>query len=154
MFSNDSLDRNAPFVEFADEAIGIGGPTSKESYLNQDSIINASKRANVDAIHPGTQNTRLIQACPRTTFRFFSNEYISGYGFLSENSTFSARVEQEGFIFIGPKPDSIDRMGSKIGAKNLLTSPPHAGKIPVIPGYNGSDQSVERLTAEALKIGT
>lgn len=44
-------------------------------------------------------------------------------------------------------------MGSKIGAKNLLTSPPHAGKIPVIPGYNGSDQSVEKLTAEALKIG-
>jgi 3-methylcrotonyl-CoA carboxylase alpha subunit len=123
-----SADKNAPFVEFADEAIGIGGPTSKESYLNQDSIINAAKRANVDAIHPG-------------------------YGFLSENSTFSARIEQEGFIFIGPKPDSIDRMGSKIGAKNLLTSPPHAGKIPVIPGYNGSDQSVEKLTAEALKIG-
>ena len=47
------LFRNAPFVEFADEAIGIGGPTSKESYLNQDSIINAAKRANADAIHPG-----------------------------------------------------------------------------------------------------
>jgi len=44
-------------------------------------------------------------------------------------------------------------MGSKIGAKNLLTSPPHAGKIPVIPGYNGSDQSVEKLTNESLKIG-
>jgi acetyl/propionyl-CoA carboxylase alpha subunit len=84
---------------------------------------------------------------------YWRSDTLAGYGFLSENSTFSARIEQEGFIFIGPKPDSIDRMGSKIGAKNLLTSPPHDGKIPVIPGYNGSDQSVEKLTAEALKIG-
>jgi 3-methylcrotonyl-CoA carboxylase alpha subunit len=123
-----SADRNAPFVEYADEAVGIGGPTSRESYLNQDSIINAAKRVNADAIHPG-------------------------YGFLSENPTFSARCESEGIIFIGPKPHSIEQMGSKIGAKKFLSSGKLAGKIPIIPGYHGDDQRTDTLIQEAIKIG-
>lgn len=72
---------------------------------------------------------------------------------MSENAGFASRVEAAGFIFIGPRPASITAMGSKSGAKQLLKSPPYAGKVPVIPGYNGNDQSLETLQREASSVG-
>lgn len=117
-------DRDALFVKKADEAICIGGTHASESYLVQDKIIAAAKQTGADAIHPG-------------------------YGFLSENSSFSKRCKDEGIIFIGPSADAIIAMGSKIGAKELMKK----SGVPVVPGYNGADQSVETLKKEAAKVG-
>ena len=117
-------DRHAPFVEQADIAVFIGESTPAQSYLDQDKIIATAKKTGADAIHPG-------------------------YGFLSENVGFTQRCDKEGIIFIGPNANAIDAMGSKSKAKTLMI----AHKVPVVPGYQGSDQSVERLTKEAIKIG-
>jgi len=117
-------DASALFVKRADEAVCIGGAYAADSYLNQDKIIAAAKLSGADAIHPG-------------------------YGFLSENASFSKRCKDEGLIFIGPAAEVIEVMGSKIGAKELMKK---AG-VPVVPGYNGSDQTPERFKAEAEKIG-
>lgn len=117
-------DKDALFVSYADEAIALGGNAAAESYLVQDKIIDAAKRTGANAIHPG-------------------------YGFLSENASFSERCKNEGIIFIGPSAQAIVAMGSKIGAKELMKK---AG-VPVVPGYNGDDQSDERLKKEALQIG-
>jgi acetyl-CoA carboxylase biotin carboxylase subunit len=117
-------DADALFVKEADEAISIGGTYASESYLVQDKIIAAAKQTRADAIHPG-------------------------YGFLSENASFSKRCKEEGIIFIGPSSDAIAAMGSKIGAKELMKK---AG-VPVVPGYNGADQSIETLKKEGKKIG-
>jgi acetyl-CoA carboxylase biotin carboxylase subunit len=117
-------DRDALFVKKADEAICIGGTHASESYLVQDKIIAAAKKVGADAIHPG-------------------------YGFLSENASFSKRCKDEGIIFIGPSADAIMAMGSKIGAKELMKK---AG-VPVVPGYNGADQNIETLKKEAAKVG-
>ena len=117
-------DRNAPFVEQADVAVFIGESSPAQSYLDQDKIIAAAQKTEADAIHPG-------------------------YGFLSENVGFAKRLEKEGIIFIGPNAKAIDAMGSKSKAKSLMKK----HKVPVVPGYQGKDQSVERLTKEAVKIG-
>lgn len=117
-------DKDAPFVKEADIAIHIGESEPAKSYLDQDKIINAAKRAGANAIHPG-------------------------YGFLSENAGFAKRCADEGIIFIGPKPEAIEAMGSKSQAKAIMEE---AG-VPVIPGYKGKDQSEETLSAEALKVG-
>lgn len=117
-------DKDALFVKKADEAICIGGTHASESYLLQDKIIAAAKQTGADAIHPG-------------------------YGFLSENATFSKRCKDEGIIFIGPSEAAIIAMGSKIGAKELMKK---AG-VPVVPGYNDSDQSIATLKKEAAKAG-
>lgn len=117
-------DKDALFVKKADEAIAIGGTHASESYLVQDKIIVAAKQTGADAIHPG-------------------------YGFLSENAVFSKRCKQEGIIFIGPSVEAIVAMGSKIGAKELMKK----SGVPVVPGYNGADQTVERLKKEAEAIG-
>lgn len=117
-------DRDALFVKKADEAICIGGTHASESYLVQDKIIAAAKKVGADAIHPG-------------------------YGFLSENASFSKRCKDEGIIFIGPSADAITAMGSKIGAKELMKK----SGVPVVPGYNGADQSIATLKKEAAKIG-
>lgn len=117
-------DRDALFVRTADEAICIGGTHAAESYLVQDKIIAAALRTGADAIHPG-------------------------YGFLSENASFSQRCTDEGLIFVGPSAAAITAMGSKIGAKELMKK---AG-VPVVPGYNGADQSINTLQKEADKIG-
>jgi acetyl-CoA carboxylase biotin carboxylase subunit len=85
-------DRQALHVRFADEAVLIGPPPSSESYLKMDKIIQAAKDTGADAIHPG-------------------------YGFLSENEDFSQLCEDNNIIFIGPSPQSIELMGSKLGAK-------------------------------------
>ncbi len=117
-------DRDALFVEQADVAVFIGESTPAQSYLDQDKIIATAKKTGADAIHPG-------------------------YGFLSENVSFTQRCDKEGIIFIGPNANAIDAMGSKSKAKTLMTK----HKVPVVPGYQGSDQSVERLTKEAIDIG-
>jgi len=117
-------DKNAPFVKEADLAIHIGDPEPAKSYLDQDKIIQAAKRTRADAIHPG-------------------------YGFLSENAGFAKRCLDEEIIFIGPKPEAIEAMGSKSHAKTIMEQ----SNVPVIPGYKGKDQSEETLKREALKIG-
>ncbi len=117
-------DSNALFVKQADLAIHIGGSEPVKSYLDQDKIIAAAKRSGADAIHPG-------------------------YGFLSENASFVKRCHDEGIIFIGPKSEAIEAMGSKSRAKELMKK----SGVPIVPGYNGKDQSDATLKAEALKIG-
>jgi acetyl-CoA carboxylase biotin carboxylase subunit len=117
-------DRNAPFVAEADQAVFIGESSPAQSYLDQDKIIAVAKRTQADAIHPG-------------------------YGFLAENAAFARRCAEEGIIFIGPHPEAIEAMGSKSAAKSLMQK--HG--VPVVPGYQGADQSVAKLKAEAKKIG-
>ncbi|GIV34451.1 MAG: hypothetical protein KatS3mg031_1986 [Chitinophagales bacterium] len=117
-------DKNALFVKHADEGIALGGYAASDSYLNQEKIIAAAKRTGADAIHPG-------------------------YGFLSENESFARRCEQEGILFIGPNSKAIEAMGDKIRAKEIMQK--HG--VPVVPGYDGEDQSMETLRKEAKKIG-
>ncbi len=117
-------DRDALFVNMAEEAVAIGGNSAAESYLNIDKIIAAAKRTGAEAIHPG-------------------------YGFLSENADFAARCALENLVFIGPSPESIRLLGSKSSAKTLMQK--HG--VPVIKGYNGGDQSIQRLLYEAAEIG-
>ena len=87
-----AADRDAPFAAEADHAVCIGPAAPAESYLNIDAILEAARATGAAAIHPG-------------------------YGFLSENAEFAARVEEAGLVFIGPSPEAIARMGSKIEAK-------------------------------------
>ncbi|WP_230291911.1 biotin carboxylase N-terminal domain-containing protein [Croceicoccus sp. Ery5] len=117
-------DAKALHVRMADEAVHIGPSPAAESYLVGEKIIAAAQATGAEAIHPG-------------------------YGFLSENAGFAQAVIDAGLIWVGPKPASISAMGLKDAAKKLMRE---AG-VPVTPGYEGEDQSVERLTAEADKIG-
>ncbi len=117
-------DATALHVRRADEAVHIGPSPAATSYLVGETIIAAAKTAAAEAIHPG-------------------------YGFLSENADFAQAVIDAGLIWVGPKPSSIRAMGLKDAAKTLMQE---AG-VPVTPGYLGKDQSVERLKAEADKIG-
>lgn len=117
-------DSNLPYVKEADEAIHIGPSNPADSYLAIDKIISAAKITKVDAVHPG-------------------------YGFLSENADFARRCHEEGLIFIGPHPEAIDAMGSKSKAKDIMIK----NKVPTVPGYQGKDQSKDRLIIEAKKIG-
>ncbi len=117
-------DAKALHVRSADEAVHIGPSPAAESYLVGATIIAAAQQTGADAIHPG-------------------------YGFLSENADFAQAVLDAGLIWVGPKPSSIRAMGLKDAAKQLM----RAAGVPVTPGYDGSDQSVERLTAEAEAIG-
>ncbi|HXH19261.1 MAG TPA: acetyl-CoA carboxylase biotin carboxylase subunit [Chitinophagales bacterium] len=119
-----NADSSALFVKEADEAISLGGQTAAESYLNQDKIIDAAKRSGADAIHPG-------------------------YGFLSENESFAERCEKEGFIFVGPSAKTIKAMGDKIRAKEIMLK----HDVPVVPGYDGKDQSAGTLKKKAIEIG-
>ena len=100
-------DREARHVALADEAVCIGPPPSRESYLQMDRIIEACKQTGAQAVHPG-------------------------YGFLSENETFARRVEEEGITFIGPKHGAIAAMGDKIASKKLALE----AKVNTIPGHN------------------
>ena len=117
-------DANAPFVMEADAAILIGPAPAKESYLDPKKILAAAKQMGAEAIHPG-------------------------YGFLSENADFAQSVIDAGLVWIGPPPSAIRAMGLKDAAKAVMIK---AG-VPTTPGYLGEDQSVERLAAEAGKIG-
>ena len=117
-------DRHAPFVEQADMAIHIGESSPSLSYLNATKIIETAKKANADAIHPG-------------------------YGFLSESSEFAQLCQEEGLIFVGPNTAAIEAMGSKARAKTLMQE--HG--VPVVPGYQGEEQSLEVFAREAEQIG-
>ncbi|CAG5017585.1 unnamed protein product [Parnassius apollo] len=117
-------DKNAMHVEMADEAYHIGPAPSSQSYLNATKILEVANKSNSQAIHPG-------------------------YGFLSENVEFCEKCANEGVIFIGPPASAIRDMGIKSTSKAIMSS---AG-VPIVKGYHGEDQSIERLQAEALKIG-
>ena len=112
-------DRSSMHVRYANEAYNIGLAPSSESYLNMDKIIAVAKKSGADAIHPG-------------------------YGFLSENSVFARRCQEEGLRFIGPSPESIQMMGDKISARKKMIE---AG-VPVVPGT--TDKVTNEL--EAIKI--
>lgn len=117
-------DAKLPYTWEASQAVALGGLTARESYLDMAKIIDAAKKSGADAIHPG-------------------------FGFLSENAVFAKRVADAGFTFIGPTPDAIAAMGSKIGAKDIMKK---AG-VPVIPGYQGGNQNLDTLVKEAGKVG-
>src|SRR5690242_4808556 len=117
-------DRHALHVQMADEAVHIGAAKAADSYLDWRRILKAAKDTGAEAVHPG-------------------------YGFLSENTEFSAECKKAGIVFIGPGPEAIELMGSKSAAKALMEK---AG-VPVTPGYHGDDQSLAKLQAEAAKIG-
>jgi 3-methylcrotonyl-CoA carboxylase alpha subunit len=117
-------DRDAWHVADADEAVHIGGSAAKDSYLRIDAIIEAAKRTGAAAIHPG-------------------------YGFLSEKAEFADACAAAGIAFIGPPASAIRAMGLKDAAKDIVGK---AG-VPVVPGYQGDDQSPERLKAEAARTG-
>ncbi|WP_269716930.1 acetyl/propionyl/methylcrotonyl-CoA carboxylase subunit alpha [Caulobacter sp. NIBR2454] len=117
-------DADAPHVHEADEAVLIGPAPARESYLLPEKILAAAKATGAEAIHPG-------------------------YGFLSENAAFAQAVMDAGLVWIGPPPSAITAMGLKDAAKALMIQ---AG-VPTTPGYLGDDQSEERLSAEAAKIG-
>ncbi len=117
-------DRDARHVLLADEAVHIGAPPSRESYLLVDRIIAACKQTGAQAVHPG-------------------------YGFLSENATFAKRVEEEGIVFIGPKHHSIAAMGDKIASKKLA----NAAGVNCIPGVNDAIETAERAVEIAISIG-
>jgi propionyl-CoA carboxylase alpha chain len=117
-------DKDARFVLLADEAVHIGAPPSRESYLVGEKIIAACKQTGAQALHPG-------------------------YGFLSENAEFAKRVEEEGIVFIGPKHYSMAAMGDKIESKKLAGS---AG-VNCIPGVNSAIESPEKAVEIAKGIG-
>jgi len=117
-------DAKALHVRQADEAVHIGPSPAAESYLRGDRMIEAAKATGAEAIHPG-------------------------YGFLSENADFARAVIGAGLIWVGPSPESIEAMGLKDAAKQLM----RAAGVPVTPGYDGEDQSSEQLQKEAESIG-
>jgi len=106
---HSSADRDLKHVRLADESVCIGPPASVDSYLNIPAVISAAEVTDAVAIHPG-------------------------YGFLAENADFAERVEQSGFIFIGPRPDTIRLMGDKVSAIRVMNS---AG-VPCVPGSDGA----------------
>ena len=117
-------DARALHVRFADEAVHIGPSPSKDSYLTIEKIVEAVRRTGADAVHPG-------------------------YGFLSENAGFAQDCEAAGVTFIGPSADAIRKMAFKSTARRLMSD---AG-VPIVPGYDGADQSLETLTKNADAIG-
>ncbi|MFV8364601.1 acetyl-CoA carboxylase biotin carboxylase subunit [Flavobacterium sp. ZT3P35] len=118
------VDRDAPHVKFADEAVCIGEAPSSQSYLLGSKIIEVAKSLNVDAIHPG-------------------------YGFLSENADFAEECEKNDIIFIGPKSKAIKIMGSKLAAKDAVKR----FNIPMVPGYDQAITDVEKAKVIAKEVG-
>ena len=106
---HSEADRDAKYVKLADESVCIGPAPSGLSYLNVPAIIAAAEVTDAEAIHPG-------------------------YGFLSENADFAERVESSGFVFIGPRPESIRLMGDKVAAKDAMKE----AKVPCVPGSDGA----------------
>jgi 3-methylcrotonyl-CoA carboxylase alpha subunit len=117
-------DRDALHVRMADEAVLIGPAPARDSYLNVARIMEAARVTGAEAIHPG-------------------------YGFLSEKPDLPRTCAAAGLIWVGPRLEAIEAMGSKISAKRLATM---AG-VPVVPGYDGENQEVEALVAEAQNVG-
>ena len=122
---HSEADAEAKYVRLADESVCIGPAPSAESYLNVPAIISAAEVTDAGAIHPG-------------------------YGFLSENADFAERVEQSGFVFIGPRADTIRLMGDKVSAKQTMIK---AG-VPVVPGGDGAlPEDPEEIVKVARTIG-
>ncbi|WP_233233172.1 acetyl-CoA carboxylase biotin carboxylase subunit [Bordetella sp. LUAb4] len=117
-------DKGAAHVQAADQSVCIGEPAPAASYLNIPAIIDAARRSGADAIHPG-------------------------YGFLAENAAFATACAEAGLIFIGPSPKAILDMGDKANAKRLM----RAADVPCVPGYEGEDQALPALQAQADRIG-
>jgi 3-methylcrotonyl-CoA carboxylase alpha subunit len=117
-------DRLALHARACDEAYYIGPPPATESYLRGDKIIEVARKAGCEAIHPG-------------------------YGFLSENAAFARAVVDAGLVWIGPPPDAIELMGSKIESKRLAE---RVG-VPTVPGYLGGDGALDTVAAQARRIG-
>lgn len=117
---HSEADRDAKYVKLADESVCIGPAPSSQSYLNVPAVISAAEVTDAQAIHPG-------------------------YGFLSENADFAERVEQSGFVFIGPRAETIRLMGDKVSAKDAMRK---AG-VPCVPG---SDGALPDDPAEIIKI--
>ncbi len=117
-------DRDAMHVRLADVAVPIGPAPARDSYLRADRIVAAALAAGADAIHPG-------------------------YGFLSERTDLPQLCQQHGLVWVGPRVEAIATMGSKIEAKRLAV----AAEVPVAPGYDGEDQTDERLAREAERVG-
>ena len=122
---HSEADKEAKYVKLADESVCIGPASSALSYLNIPAVISAAEVTDAQAIHPG-------------------------YGFLSENADFAERVEQSGFVFIGPRAETIRLMGDKVSAKNAMKQ---AG-VPCVPGSEGAlnDDPVETIKT-AKKVG-
>ena len=116
-------DQGALHTKLADVAVPVGPAAARESYLNVERILQAARETGAQAIHPG-------------------------YGFLSENSAFARACREAGVVFVGPPEDAILRMGSKSEARQLMA----AAGVPVLPGYDGDDQSPARLEAEAARL--
>lgn len=119
-----TADRTALHAQIADEAVCIGGPATKDSYLNEKAIIAACEITGADAVHPG-------------------------FGFLSENAAFARNCRKCGITFIGPSPESIEMLGDKAAAKTAMKN---AG-VPVIPGSDGAVASMDEAKKLAEEIG-
>jgi 3-methylcrotonyl-CoA carboxylase alpha subunit len=109
---------------FFDETVSLGPGDARQTYLDVSKVIDAARRSGADALHPG-------------------------YGFLSERAELAAACEERGVIFVGPKAASIAAMGSKADSRQLMQK----NGVPVVPGYDGADQSDETLTREGERIG-
>ncbi len=121
---HSEADADLPYVAEADEAVLIGGAAPADSYLDQDAVLAAARRTNVQAVHPG-------------------------YGFLSENPGFARRVVKAGLVWIGPSPDAIALMGNKINARNLMA----AAGVPVSPGTTEPVSDATAALAAARETG-
>ncbi len=119
-----TADRNSLHAQIADEAVCIGPPATKDSYLNMNAMIQAAKNTGAEAIHPG-------------------------FGFLSENSDFARLCEANDIEFIGPSYNSIDMLGNKAAAKETMA----AAGVPVIPGSDGAVRSIGEAREAAEKAG-
>ena len=117
-------DRGALHVSQADEAYLIGGGAPAESYLNQERILSAARRAGAEAIHPG-------------------------YGFLAENATFARACAEHGLVWIGPPPEAIEAMGSKIEARERM----RAAGVPIIPGVTSPVESADEVRRLGDELG-
>jgi len=119
-----TIDRDQKHLKLSDEAICIGPPETKDSYLNEAAIISAAELSGADAIYPG-------------------------FGFLAENASFAEKCRESGFKFIGPDPEVIAIMGDKIKAKELAKSL----NIPVVPGYEGEISAENEAIKIVEEIG-
>jgi 3-methylcrotonyl-CoA carboxylase alpha subunit len=119
-----AADRSAPYLEAMERAAPVGAAAASESYLNVERILGAAHALGADAVHPG-------------------------YGFLSERSSFAQAVADAGLLFVGPPPAAIAAAGDKSEAKRHA----RACGVPVVPGYDGEEQTAALLSAQAMRLG-